>query len=64
MRKFVVTFISSDLAFHHVNIIFTEDELITLNNVQKKVEKKVKGLCERIDAYRIIAWSPIDEFCF
>ncbi len=64
MKKFVVSFISSDLAFHHVNIEFANGVQITLNAVQQKVEQKIKGLCDRIDAYRIIAWSPIDEYSF
>ena len=64
MRKFVVSFISSDLAFHRVNIVFADGEQVTLNAVREKVDQKNKGLIVRIDAYRIIAWSPIDEYSF
>lgn len=64
MRKFVVTFISSDLAFRRVNIIFSDGEQVTPDAVQQKVEEKIKGVCERIVMFRIIAWSPIDEFSF
>jgi phosphoribosylformylglycinamidine (FGAM) synthase PurS component len=62
MRKFIVSIVTSDLAFHHVNIMFTEDEKVSMDSVQEKTEKQVKNMCERILAFRIIAWSPVDEF--
>ena len=62
MRKFVVSFVSSDLHFHHANIIFVDGEKVTLSAIQQKVDVKIKEMCERIVAYRIIAWSPIDEY--
>lgn len=62
MRKFVVSFISSDLAFHRVNILFSEGEQVTFDTVQEKAKQKVKSLCDRVVGFRIIAWSPVDEF--
>lgn len=62
MRKFIVSFISGDLAFHRVNIIFSENEKVTMESVQEKTEQQVKNMCERILSFRIIAWSPVDEF--
>ncbi len=62
MRKFIVSIVTSDLAFHHVNIMFTEEEKVSMDSVQEKTEKQIKSMCERIFAFRIIAWSPVDEF--
>lgn len=41
-----------------------EDGTVSMDSVQKKTEKQVKNMCERILAFRIIAWSPVDEFSF
>lgn len=62
MRKFIVSFISSDLAFHRVNILFSEVEQVTFDTIQEKTKQKVKNSCDRIVDFRIIAWSSVDEF--
>jgi len=62
MKKFIVSIVTSDLAFHRVNIVFSENEKVTMMTVQEKTEEKVKNMCERILSFRIIAWSPVDEF--
>lgn len=62
MRKFIVSFISSDLSFHRVNILFSEGEQVTFNTVQEKTKQKIKISCYRIFDFKIIAWSPVDEY--
>lgn len=64
MRKFIVTIVTDNLAFHRINILFTEDEKVSMESVQEKTEQQVKNMYKRILSFRIIAWSPVDDFDF
>ena len=64
MRKFVVLFVNSDLSVHHVYILFNDGEQVTLNAIERKVDAEIENMCARIGAYKILAWSPVDEFSY
>ena len=58
MKKFVVTIFNLRYhGFNKVNIAFTNEELVTLDNVYQKVKTKLNT-----EQFMIISWSPVDEF--
>ena len=58
MKKFVVTIFNLRYhSYNKVNIVFTNEELVTLDNVYQKVKTKLNTEC-----FMIISWSPVDDF--
>ena len=58
MKKFVVTIFNlRHHGFNKVNIAFTNEALVTLDNVYQKVKTKLNT-----EQFMIISWSPVDEF--
>lgn len=58
MKKFVVTIFNLRYhSFNKVNITFTNEELVTLDNVYQKVKTKLNT-----EQFMLISWSPVDEF--
>ena len=58
MKKFVVTIFNLRYhSFNKVNITFTNEELVTLDNVHQKVKTKLNT-----ESFMLISWSSVDEF--
>ena len=58
MKRFVVTIFNlRHHSFNKVNIVFTKEELVTLDSVYQKVKTKLNT-----ESFMLMSWSPVDEF--